>query len=115
MKGFEPDDPMALVGIGIPGGDPDLVARCLVEEYVRLGMDDAQLMRLFRHPFYAGAHAIYRLRGEAYVTALLAEARRQWGHPRFTVRESDGRSAFAGATDSGEVSEGAPSDDPREA
>jgi len=85
MKPSEPDDPMELVGIGVPGGDPALVARCLVEEFVRLGMSDARLMGLFRHPFYAGAHAVYRLRGEDYVKALIAEVRRQWGYPRYTV------------------------------
>ena len=31
-KDFEPDDPMGLVGVGIPEGEPDLVAECLVEE-----------------------------------------------------------------------------------
>ena len=107
MKTVEPDDPMELIGIGVPDGDPDLVARCLVEEFVRLGVSDARLMTLFRNPFFAGAHALYRLRGEAYVEALIAEVRRQWGYPRYTVVHPSApeiaapSAGSAGATDPG--------------
>ena len=83
-KAFEPDDPMALVAVGADG-DPELQARCLVEEFVRLGTGDGQILAMFRSPFYAGAHALYRARGEAWVRAVIAEARARWGRPRFTV------------------------------
>jgi hypothetical protein len=83
----EPDDPMALRGVALPEGDPELMAACLVEEYVRLGASDAQLLALFRTPFFAGAHAIYRARGETYVRDLIGQVRARWGHPRFTVQE----------------------------
>ncbi len=85
-KPVEPDDPLELVGVGCPGGDAEQMARCLVEEYVRLGVSDAQLLALFRSPFYAAAHALYRARGEAWIRGLVAEARAQWGYPRFTTR-----------------------------
>lgn len=87
-KPAEPDDPLELVGVGCPEGDAELMARCLVEEYVRLGVGDRQLLALFRSPFYTAAHALYRARGEAWVRALIAEARAQWGYPRFTTRQS---------------------------
>ncbi len=87
-KPGEPEDPMALVGVALPRGDADLMAACLVDEYVRLGLSDERLLALFRSPFYAGAHAVYRARGEAYVKTLIAQARARWGRPRFTVRRA---------------------------
>jgi hypothetical protein len=89
MKPPEPDDPMGLVGVEVPEGEPDLMAACLVEEYVRMGMSDGRLLAIFRNPFFAGAHALYRARGEAHVKALIARAREQWGCPRFTTDESE--------------------------
>lgn len=87
-KDFDADDPMGLVAIGVDDGDLEVQATYLVEEFVRMGMGDAQLIVLFRNPFYAGAHAIWRARGEAWVTALVARVRAQWGQPRYTVRET---------------------------
>lgn len=86
-KAFEPDDPMTLAAVSVPAGEPDLMAECLVEEYVRLGVSDDQLLALFRSPFFAGAHALYRARGEAHLRALIARVRQQWGQPRFTTIE----------------------------
>jgi hypothetical protein len=87
-KDIEPDDPMGLVAVDVPAGDLDLMAECLVEEYVRLGNSDAQLLAIFRNPFFSGAHALYRARGEAYVASVIERVRRQWGQPRFTTIES---------------------------
>jgi hypothetical protein len=86
-KDFDPEDPMGLVAVGVDDGDLDLQATCLVEEFVRMGMSDAQLLAIFRSPFYAGAHAIWRARGDTWVQALVGRVRDQWGQPRFTVRE----------------------------
>jgi hypothetical protein len=86
-KDFDADDPMGLCAVGVEAGDLDTQAACLVEEFVRMGAGDAQIHALFRSPFYAGAHAIWRARGEGWVSALMARVREQWGQPRFTVRE----------------------------
>lgn len=83
-KPAEPDDPAVLVGREVPG-DPDLMAACLVEEYVRQGWSDEALLRLFRSPFFAGTHALWRLHGEARIRQLIREARARWGWPRFTT------------------------------
>lgn len=87
-KTFAPDDPMGMVAVGVPEGEPDLMAECLIEEYVRLGSSDAQLLALFKNPFFAGAHALYRARGEEHIQAVIARVRQQWGRPRFTTIES---------------------------
>ncbi|MBI2370826.1 MAG: hypothetical protein HYV08_11430 [Deltaproteobacteria bacterium] len=86
-KQFDIDDPMEMVGVLVPDGDPELLAECMVEEYVRTGMGDEEILRLFTHPCYTGTHAIYRSRGEAYVRDLLARARARWGRPRFATEE----------------------------
>ncbi|MBI2321319.1 MAG: hypothetical protein HYU88_04310 [Chloroflexi bacterium] len=94
QKDYEPDDPMALRGVGLPAGSADAMAACLVEEYVRLGYSDQQLLRLFRSPAFAATHALYRGRGEAWLHGLIGQARDQWSQPRFVVRRGrDGDTA----------------------
>lgn len=85
-KPFEPDDPLALVGVAVDAktGAVDEMARCLVEEYVRDGWDADRLLALFRNPFYRALHAIYRERGEEAVRALIAEVTGTWGVWRTT-------------------------------
>jgi hypothetical protein len=82
---FDPEDPMELVGVGLPGGDANAMARCLVEEYVQLGYDDDTLWNLFRAPFFAGLHAILLQRGDEYVAAIIREAREKLGYWRATT------------------------------
>jgi hypothetical protein len=84
----DPEDPMGLVAVDVPEGDADLMATCLVEEYVRLGMSDAQLLAIFTNPFFTGAHALYRARGDADMKTVIERVRAQWGQPRFTTTES---------------------------
>jgi hypothetical protein len=82
-KDADPDDPLALVGVPVPVDEAtfDDMARCFVEEYVRDGWSDARLLALFRSPFYAGLHVIWRRRGEAWVDDLVAQTRAHWGRP----------------------------------
>ncbi|OGO53922.1 MAG: hypothetical protein A2V84_12135 [Chloroflexi bacterium RBG_16_70_13] len=82
-KEAEPDDPLELVGVPVPVDEAtfDEMARCLVEEYVRDGWSDERLVPLFRSPFYAGLHVIFRRRGEPWVRTLIADVRTQWHRP----------------------------------
>jgi len=80
-KPFEPDDPLAPIGVAVDGG-PDAaaeMARCLVEEYLREGWDEIRLLALFRNPFYQALHMIYQQRGEDGVRALIADVAATWG------------------------------------
>jgi hypothetical protein len=79
----EADDPLELVGVPVAVDEAtfDEMARCLVEEYVRDGWDDRHLLALFRSPFYAGLHVIWRRRGETWVRGLIAATRERWGRP----------------------------------
>ena len=87
LKGeFEPDDPMELVGVAFPTGDIEEMAECLVEEFIKMGFRDEELLHLFKSPFHGGTHAIYKKKGEEYVKALIEKVRSRWGFPRFTAR-----------------------------
>jgi len=90
-KPFEPDDPLALVGVAVPADADalDEMARCLVEEYLRDGWEEGRLLALFRSPFYRTPHLIYRARGEEYVRQLIEEVRGRWGTWQATVEEKE--------------------------
>ena len=79
----EPDDPMELVMVPVPEGDPELMATCIVEEYALLGMGEEEIFRLFRSPVYQ-THAFYRRYGEAWLRALIRRVLQRTG--RFRVR-----------------------------
>jgi hypothetical protein len=83
-EGFEDDDPMGLVGMVLPGepGQLEMMAECLIEEYVRLGWNEARLMTLFVNPMFLATHRIYREKGEVYVRALIHRTCAQWGTDR---------------------------------
>jgi hypothetical protein len=79
---LDPEDPHALVGVAVPVTDAALaqeaLARGLVEEFVRLGFDADSILDIFRTRFYAGAHQIYEVKGDAYVRELIAAANRRY-------------------------------------
>ena len=77
-KEFEPDDPMELVGVEIPGGDPDQLIDDIVLEYMSMGWSTRQITFLFRSPYYAATHQIYRQRGEAFVKNRIQDLAQQW-------------------------------------
>ena len=74
-KPLDPEDPMALVGVGMEE-DPDdaaltEMALSFVEEYARMGWNGEQILRLFRSPLFRGPHRILRAKGEDFVRGLL--------------------------------------------
>ena len=79
-KEFDADDPMELVGVAPPGGDIEQMAQCLVEEYIRDGWSDEDLLCLFRDSFYRATYRIYQEKGEEYVLALIGKVRQKWGY-----------------------------------
>ncbi|MFQ5756612.1 MAG: hypothetical protein ACE5H7_11055 [Acidiferrobacterales bacterium] len=79
MKDIEAGDPpMELVGVGLPEGDLDCMAECLIEEYMLLGWNERQLMALFTRPFFQTTHRICREKGEVYVHNLIRRVRERW-------------------------------------
>jgi hypothetical protein len=74
-KKLEQDDPFEMVGVVLPEAMDDAalteMACCFVEELARMGYGRERLMRVFRDPFYKGPHAVYRSKGEEFVSALV--------------------------------------------
>ncbi|TAH36413.1 MAG: hypothetical protein EYC70_11480 [Planctomycetota bacterium] len=84
----DPADPMELCGVhvaGLAGEDTACMARCLAEEFLRLGYAPAAVLSLFRSPLYALAHRAWVELGESAVSTLVAEAAQ--GLPRPTSRQ----------------------------
>ncbi len=89
---FDPEDPMELVGVIAPElteSDIEEMAVCIVEEYVRTGMDDREIRRLFHNPVYRMTHEIYRQKGDVYIEALIEETRKKWGYFKVQFEEKD--------------------------
>jgi len=85
----DPTDPHELVGVMVPAG-PDAIrdmAYVFAEEFARLGHSREQIMRLFRTPFYSGAHHAYRTLGPEAVTAIVDECAAVWEHMRVVDRQ----------------------------
>jgi hypothetical protein len=74
-KQFEEDDTYELVAVELPsppGHDgPAEMARCFIEEFALMGWPRDRILRLFRSKAFAGTHAVYEERGEAFVESLL--------------------------------------------
>jgi hypothetical protein len=74
-KQLQPEDPFEMVAVGLPTTEDrtDEMARTFVEEFALMGLTAERIMRLFEHPFYAGAHMVYQSRGEEFVRGLIDE------------------------------------------
>ncbi len=77
-KEFDPEDPMELVGVEIPGGDADQLVGDIIQEYLFMGWTELQILFLFRSPHYMATHQIYRQRGETYVKERIQHMAEQW-------------------------------------
>lgn len=113
-KQAESSDPLELRGTSVPGGDPEFLARCLVEEFAGMGHGPDEILELFRRPEYLAPHAYWRDVGDEAVRDLIDEVVARCGVLRVTEehpgpeadscpqqREADGapaRSAPPGAS-----------------
>ena len=86
-KAMEGDDPFELVGTVLPGGDPRMMALCFIEEYLRMGMEEAAILDLFRQPVYQ-THSLYRAYGESWVRDLIQSVQSRTGRTRISVNVS---------------------------
>jgi hypothetical protein len=77
----DPNDPQMLVGVMLPA-EPETMremAFVFAEEFARIGYSREEILRLFRNPFYAGAHGAWRGLGEAAVAGIVDECVAVWG------------------------------------
>ncbi len=86
----DPSDPNILVGVSLPAGEGAVgeMAYVFAEEFARMGFDEQQLLRLFKDPFYAGAHQAYQTLGEEEVRSIIEECLGVWGRHRFSILDS---------------------------
>ncbi|MCB1364049.1 MAG: hypothetical protein KDK02_08000 [Rhodobacteraceae bacterium] len=87
MKPAAENDPMEFVAVPLPEGDPDLMAQCVIEEFMLMGWSERRLMTLFTHPGFRATHRIYVDRGEAHVRELIARVGAAWQR---VARKSEG-------------------------
>jgi hypothetical protein len=87
-RAVEPEDPMTLCATPV-AGDPEVMLRCVAQEYGWMGMGIEEILGLFRDPGYPALHALLCFYGEAGLRERLDTALRQTGvfHFRTTVRE----------------------------
>ena len=81
----DPDDPTMLVGVEVPAGADAVrdMAYVFAEEFARMGMPAARILRFFGNPFYAGAHHAFKVLGEPEIAAIVEECICVWGaHPQ---------------------------------
>lgn len=76
----DPDDPMEVCGVVVPASAEEVehVARCLIEEFAWLGLDEERILALFHDPHYVGAHNITLQMGEPWVAGLIARVAAEW-------------------------------------
>jgi hypothetical protein len=92
-KACEAEDPLELVGVVLPADAEAMrdMAYVFAEEFARLGFEAQKILRLFQHPFYAGAHRAYLALGEAEVRTIIEECTQLWGRVRMTTRAPRGQ------------------------
>jgi hypothetical protein len=59
------------------------MAEAFVIEFKRMGWKDDAILNLFRNPFYAGLHYVYKERGEEFVVELLESVTKASRHSVF--------------------------------
>ncbi|MBI4537363.1 MAG: hypothetical protein HY712_05345 [candidate division NC10 bacterium] len=88
----DPADPQMLVGVILPSeeGATREMAYVLGEEFARMGFDACGVLGLFRDPFYAGAHEVYRALGEERVRTIVEECVAVWGRSAGRIHDAPG-------------------------
>jgi hypothetical protein len=86
----EPEDPLTLHATPV-AGDPEVMLRCLVQEYAWMGWDLEQLLSLFRDPFYPALNALRHLYGDTGLRERLDSILKETGvfHCQVSVREEE--------------------------
>ena len=90
-KPLEPEDPMALVGVGLDRSPDEKalteMAWCFAEEYVRMGWGGERILRLFQNPYYRGPHRILQVKGESFVRDIVQTVERVRRQTRATAED----------------------------
>ena len=83
-RAWSPEDPMELNAAPVDG-DPAVMLDCVIEEYVRQGWGEAEVMGLFTSPGYRATHELTQLFGEEHVRQRVQATSHRMGTLRFKV------------------------------
>ena len=86
----DPQDPMNLVGVGVPcNADAQReMASVFAEEFARLGYSRDRILKLFHNPFYAAPHRAFLDLGATEIERLVEEVVDLWSRVRIVDHDS---------------------------
>ncbi len=94
----DPTDPMALHGVAVQTDDPSVMremARCFIEEYLRMGYARDRVLSMFAIPRYAGPYMAGQALGHEEIVKLIDDvASRRGGRHREPAAEEVPRSGL---------------------
>jgi hypothetical protein len=81
-----------LVGVVLPADAEAMrdMAYVFAEEFARMGYTREQLLRLFKNPFYGGAHGAYRALGDDETLSIIDECIAAWGRVQISIKDEGG-------------------------
>lgn len=79
-KEFEEEDPMQMNATEIPCDERhfDEMVEAIIEEYMMLGWNDEQILKLFNTKFFQLTYSIRQKKGEDYIKNKIASIRSMW-------------------------------------
>ena len=85
----EPEDPQELIGVELPGDKTVTreMAEAFADEFAQLGHTRAEILALYKDPFYSGAHQAWQLLGEDEIGRVVDESFNVWGRVRCVVTD----------------------------
>jgi hypothetical protein len=91
----EPEDPMTLNATPV-AGDPEVMLRCVVQEYAWMGHGAEEILALFRDPFYPALRGMLEANGEDVIRKKIEAILTTMGVFQFraSVRESPQPACF---------------------
>ncbi len=78
---FDFEDPLQLNGVALITQEDTTGAmcECFIEEFMRMGYGQKQILELFRNPHYLGMNMVLESHGEQFVKDRVAEVFATWG------------------------------------
>jgi hypothetical protein len=81
---FDFNDPMELHGMAMLTEEDttDTVCECFIEEFMRMGYDEKEILIFFRDPNYLAMNMVLEKKGEEFVRKRVEEVFAKWGRTR---------------------------------
>jgi len=78
---FDPEDPLEAIAVELPSNEDTLLpmAECFIEEFMRMGYSQEQILGLFGNPMYTGPLLFTRTRGTEAAKQLITDTFKKWG------------------------------------